>query len=83
MTFIFRNRTMFWDISKWNRGQKKWDGGSNKKISFFVFHKKFLNIFYKLMTLEHSFNFFHEKIIRPQLTLYSFSQYFNVVDYKW
>ena len=28
MTFIFRNRTIFWDISKWNRGQKKWDGGS-------------------------------------------------------
>ena len=29
MTFIFRNRTIFWDISKWNRGQKKWDGGSS------------------------------------------------------
>ena len=28
MTFIFRNRTIFWDISKWNRGQKKWDKGS-------------------------------------------------------
>ena len=28
MTFIFRNRTIFWDISKWNRWQKKWDGGS-------------------------------------------------------
>ena len=23
MTFIFRNRTIFWDISKWNKGQKK------------------------------------------------------------
>ena len=23
MTFIFRNRKIFWDISKWNRGQKK------------------------------------------------------------
>ena len=30
MTFIFKNRTIFWDISKWNRGQKKWDGGSTK-----------------------------------------------------
>ena len=30
MTFIFRNKTIFWDISKWNRGQKKWDGGSTK-----------------------------------------------------
>ena len=29
MTFIFRNMTIFWDILKWNRGQKKWDGGSN------------------------------------------------------
>ena len=28
MNFIFRNRTIFWDVSKWNRGQKKWDGGS-------------------------------------------------------
>ena len=28
MTFIFKNRTIFWDISKWNRGQTKWDGGS-------------------------------------------------------
>ena len=28
MTFIFRNMTIFWDISKWNRGQKKWDGWS-------------------------------------------------------
>ena len=33
MTFIFRNRTIFWDILKWNRGQKKWDGGS---INFFL-----------------------------------------------
>ena len=32
MTFIFRNRTIFWDILKWNRGQTKWDGGSRKMI---------------------------------------------------
>ena len=30
MTFIFRNRTIFWDILKWNRGQTKWDGESIK-----------------------------------------------------
>ena len=30
MTFIFRNKTIFWDISKWNRGQTKWDGGQTK-----------------------------------------------------
>ena len=28
MTFIFKNNTILWDISKWNRGQKKWDGES-------------------------------------------------------
>ena len=28
MTFIFRNRTIFWDIPKRNRGQTKWDGES-------------------------------------------------------
>ena len=31
MTFIFKNRTIFWDISKWNKGQKKWDEGSIKQ----------------------------------------------------
>ena len=30
MAFIFKNRTIFWDIPKWNRGQIKWDGGSTK-----------------------------------------------------
>ena len=30
MNFIFKNRTIFWDILKWNRGQTKWDEGSNK-----------------------------------------------------
>ena len=29
ITFIFKNKTIFWDIPKWNRGQTKWDGGSN------------------------------------------------------
>ena len=32
MTFFFRNRAIFWDILKWNRGQTKWDGGSNRKM---------------------------------------------------
>ena len=36
ITFIFRNRTIFWDILKWNRGQTKWNGGSIliKKLGF-------------------------------------------------
>ena len=29
MIFNFKNRKIFWDIPKWNRGQTKWDGGSN------------------------------------------------------
>ena len=37
MIFIFRNRTIFWDISKWNRGQKKWNGGN---ISLNLFYQK-------------------------------------------
>ena len=28
MTFTFINKTIFWDILKWNRGQIKWDGGN-------------------------------------------------------
>ena len=33
MTFIFRNMTIFWYISKWNRGQKKWNGESNNDVA--------------------------------------------------
>ena len=29
INLIFRNRTIFWNISKWNKGQTKWNGGSN------------------------------------------------------
>ena len=29
MTFIFRNRTIFLNISKWNKRQKNLDGKSN------------------------------------------------------
>ena len=28
--------TIFWDISKWNRGQTKWYGGSTEFISSFA-----------------------------------------------
>ena len=61
MIFIFRNRTIFWDISKWNRRQKKWDGGSRQIrqiliVFLFFFHKIFFNwIFnqYPKNTREH------------------------------
>ena len=33
MTFIFRNRTIFWEISKWNREQKKWEERVIKKFT--------------------------------------------------
>ena len=38
MTFIFRNRTIFWDILKWNKGQTKWDGGSKTVNHVSIFH---------------------------------------------
>ena len=47
MTFIFRNRTIFWDILKWNRGQTKWDGGSNIFHNYwpivFIHNKSWIN----------------------------------------
>ena len=45
MIFIFKNGTIFWDISKWNRGQIKQDGG----ILFFFF-------FYEIETKLLAFN---------------------------
>ena len=35
MTFIFRNRTIFWDVSKWNRRQKKM--GRREYIYIYIF----------------------------------------------
>ena len=55
MTFIFRNITIFWDIPKWNRGQTKWDRGSNKNKTM-LSHKidSSLNIttYFKNLTIE-------------------------------
>ena len=28
MIFIFKNKTIFWDISKWNRKPTKWNKGN-------------------------------------------------------
>ena len=39
MTFIFRNKTIFWDISKRNKRQKKGDGESIS-FDFFFFHSQ-------------------------------------------
>ena len=49
MVFIFRNRTIFWDIPKWNRGQTKWDGGSTILLIMdtHAWEKK-LTIFYRI-----------------------------------
>ena len=30
---------LFWDISKWNRGQTKWDGGSNYMMVLYQISK--------------------------------------------
>ena len=37
MTFIFRNRTIFWDISKWNNGQTNYDGRSISYLNQILF----------------------------------------------
>ena len=29
MTFIFKNKTIFWDIPKWNKGQQSGTEGVN------------------------------------------------------
>ena len=44
MTFIFRNRTIFWDIPKWNKGQTKWNGES---ILLYIFKVDVSKIFTK------------------------------------
>ena len=48
MTFIFKNRTIFWYISKWNREQKKWDRGS---ILYTINFAKYCKIVNKLLLL--------------------------------
>ena len=53
MTFIFRNRTIFWDISKWNRGQTKWDGGSIWIAYLFMIHDTLIYKFKYSKTLFH------------------------------
>ena len=54
MTFIFRNRTIFWDILKWNRGQKKWDAWSNNFQNNFAFKIIFaLSLFELKLPLRH------------------------------
>ena len=49
MTFIFRNRTIFWDIPKRNRGQTKWDGES---ICIYSIRPIFFVLFEKLNFLR-------------------------------
>ena len=67
MTFIFRNRTIFWDISKWNRGQINWDRKSTifweSNLSRFIYkmHKtnsdlvsfKYDNLIFQLLRNEY------------------------------
>ena len=45
MTFIFRNRTIFWDILKWNKGQTKWDGGSSYIYREIQLSKPYIHIY--------------------------------------
>ena len=58
MTLIFRNMTIFWDISKWNRGQTKWDGGSiilfKEKNKYILIHEFIINYHASLNRLDAS-----------------------------
>ena len=53
MTFIYRNMTIFWDISKWNREKKN---ETNKILIKLIilsfFHKIFLKIVHKSIPLS-------------------------------
>ena len=57
MTFIFRNMTIFWDISKYNRRQKKWDGGSinfpSKKTASYLLNDFILSIFIYYLIMHY------------------------------
>ena len=60
MTFIFRNRTIFWDISKWNKGQKKWDGGSIIKCYGYISatkKKKSVKVLFVCSKIEERISF--------------------------
>ena len=52
MTFIFRNMTIFWDISKWNRGQKCGMGEVKEREHFVIFYSNNLNT---KLTLDGTF----------------------------
>ena len=68
MTFIFRNRTIFWDISKWNRWQKKWDRGSNinysslSSLSSFLSLPLSLSLSWNRSTIQSLLNQPHQKL---------------------
>ena len=73
MTFIFRNKTIFWDISKWNRWQKKWDGGSNIQQYFVNGLSKIIYLALKIL-LE---NFYGKKKTNFLIGFSYFSQKWN------
>ena len=64
--FTFRNRIIFWDIPKQNRGQTNWDGGSNNDNK--ICHrgsnhnKKDVSVSYLMIVISnHTFPLFNYK----------------------
>ena len=51
MVFNFRNKTIIWDISKWNRGQTNWDG--EYVVIGFYLDSQLTSIFYIPLTTYH------------------------------
>ena len=84
MTFIFRNRTIFWDISKWNRGQKKWDGGSIWKYLWkYVWVKKCVKMRKMLFKNENCYLKTQIKHLYARIFTNIFKQQFSFFKYMY
>ena len=75
MTFTFRNRIIFWDIPKWNKGQINWDG----EITLIVQAKV-------VCIIERNGPFILVKcvIVKDQFLSYIYNFYYNhvkMIDY--
>ena len=51
MVFNFRNKTIIWDIPKWNRRQTNWDG--EYVVIGFYLDSQLTSIFYIPLTTYH------------------------------
>ena len=83
MTFIFRNRTIFWDISKWNIRQKK---SGTERVVIYAFREYINYLFWesfmenwKIVKTVNFFFLFH-KFFKNNLLVYALKVHFNKTD---